>query len=168
MSDPKLFESDPMAKNHRTELLEFMHDMWAPPGHRTRSSPAQFEKVVARIRDAGKDELIVRLFKDLGASYRNPWVWYALMGRFAETLYLTDRGGRPAKHKRPAAAVLRRDYIAVAKQFDKPRSKTVCFEMAKRHPKYSTVPLATLATWVSKAGAVQAFKMRKAKTSARR
>jgi hypothetical protein len=156
-----------MTKNLRTELMDFMYDVWSPPAKRSRPNPKDFEKVITRIRSEGQDELIVRLFEEVGADYRDPWVWYALMGRFAEALYDVKRGGRPRKYFKPSDTILRRDYQATAQQC-RPNEKAavICEKMKKRFVrKYGDVQLGTLLTWVSNAGAVRAVKIARKSTN---
>jgi hypothetical protein len=148
-----------MVKNLKKEILEILAVVRRPPGERRRASPKDFEKVIASIK-ASNDKHVIKLFENVNESHRDPWAWYALIGVLAQALFESHTRGRRPKHNKPAVAILKRDYNKVAKENGgKAKAVEVCRQMKERHPKkYGSVPLNTLNTWVSKAGAVKEFK----------
>jgi hypothetical protein len=149
-----------MVKNIKKEILEILDEVRLTPEERKRSSsPKKFEKVVASIK-ASNDQHVIKLFEYVNQSYRDPWAWYALLGVLAQALFDSRTRGRRPKHNKPPDRVLVRDYAKIAnEQRRNENAVEVCRRMIERHPKkYGSVPLTTLNTWVSKAGAVKEFK----------
>jgi hypothetical protein len=156
-----------MAKNLKKEILEILDVVRLSPEERKRaSSPKNFEKVIASIK-ASNDEHVIKLFEHVNQSYRDPWAWYALLGVLAQALFESHKRGRRPIHDRPSDRVLVRDYAKVAnEQRRNENAVEVCRRMIERHPrKYGSVPLNTLNTWISKAGAVKEFKNTRRRTT---
>jgi hypothetical protein len=142
-----------MTKNLRSELEAFFDDIWVPAKMRRRPEPGQFEKVLTTIGQNENDDLLLKLFERAGANYRDPWSWYALMAKFAETLYLIPKGGAPKKHYKPSDKVIKRDFRRIAKAHYEKKREHICEEMQKAFKaRYGNVPISTLATWVSRSG----------------
>lgn len=156
-----------MTKNLKKEILEILDEVRLTPEERKRiSSPKKFEKVVASIKESN-DEHVIKLFEHVNQSYCDPWAWYALLGVLAQALFDSRTRGRRPKHDKPPDPILVRDYAKIASEQRKNENAVeVCRRMIERHPKkYGSVPPATLNTWISKAGAVKAFKSSRRRTA---
>lgn len=156
-----------MARNLKKDILEILDEVRLTPEERKRiSSPKKFEKVVASIKESN-DKHVIKLFEHVNQSYRDPWAWYALLGVLAQALFDSRTRGRRPIHDRPSDQVLVRDYAKIAsEQRRNENALEVCRRMTERLPKkYGSVPPVTLNTWISKAGAVKAFKNSRRRTA---
>lgn len=140
-----------MARNYKSELNEMFWAVSCPPGEKKRRPKAgDFKKMLAHIGSLPEDELILKMFREVGEDHRDPWSWYRLMGLIAETIFQTRKIGRAPKHRRPKNAVLRRDFYSIVKMFPKFKGADLCREMSSKFPgKYGAVPNATLLRWLS-------------------